>query len=384
MSADGNTITGVWTQGSPRPLKFTRLVPATAKSLEGQLVQIDALVASEFTKHPVGSVTVGVVSGTELLWTKSYGDADMTKHIPANSDTVYRIGSVTKMFTGLMLDQLVEDGRVHLSDPVQKYLPEVSTVQGRFPDAPPITLVQLATHTSGLGREPDDMNRYDHGPARDWEKQLVAALPHLHYAAEPGTRYIYSNMGYATLGAALSRAAKQSYLDYVPSHIFKPLGMTHTALESNPTLQAHLASGYELGGDGVDSATPLREQAGRGYRVPNGAVYTTVGDLAKFASFLMGNGPDDVLKITSLHHDLDQVIVPSNSRMTEGYGLGFKVRRRAEYVAFGHGGDLAGYQAAMYINRDKGLGIVLLVSARGEGAVSSGTLALQALDLLSK
>lgn len=84
--------------------------------------------------------------------------------------------------------------------------------------------------------------------------------------------------------------------------------------------------------------------------MPNGAVYTTVGDLAKFASFLMGNGPDDVLKITSLHHDLDQVIVPSNSRMTEGYGLGFMVRRRAEYVAFGHGGDLAGYEAAMYVD----------------------------------
>jgi CubicO group peptidase (beta-lactamase class C family) len=85
-------------------------------------------------------------------------------------------------------------------------------------------------------------------------------------------------------------------------------------------------------------------------------VYTTVGDLAKFASFLMGNEPESVLKTASLQHDLDQVIVSSNSRMIEGYGLGFVVRRRASYVAFGHGGDLAGYQAAVYINRDKANG----------------------------
>lgn len=76
-------------------------------------------------------------------------------------------------------------------------------------------------------------------------------------------------------------------------------------------------------GDKVDTGTPLREQAGRGYRASNGAMYTTVGDLAKFASLLMGNRPESVLKSASLQHDVDLVIVPSNSRMTEGYGLGF-------------------------------------------------------------
>jgi D-alanyl-D-alanine carboxypeptidase len=227
------------------------------------------------------------------------------------------------------------------------------------------------------------MERYDQGTAADWEKMLIAALPHLQYVVEPGTRFLYSNMGYATLGAALSRAANQSYLRYVPAHIFAPLGMTHTALQLTPALQAHLSSGYELDGDRVDAATPLREQAGRGYRVPNGAVYTTVGDLARFASFLMGNGPERVLKTASLEHDLDQVIVPSNSRMTEGYGLGFMVRRRDTYVAFGHGGDVAGYQAALYINRDKGIGFILLANARGD-TIPSGDLALRALDVLSK
>jgi hypothetical protein len=102
ISADGNTITGTWTQGEPRPLIFTRNVPATAASLSGQLAQIDAMVAAEFSRKPVDSVTVGVVSGNQFIWTKSYGSTDMEKHLPADKDTVYRIGSVTKMFTAVV------------------------------------------------------------------------------------------------------------------------------------------------------------------------------------------------------------------------------------------------------------------------------------------
>lgn len=92
--------------------------------------------------------------------------------------------------------------------------------------------------------------------------------------------------------------------------------MTDTAFELTPTLQAHLSSGYEFNGDEVDAATPLHEQAGRGYRVPNVALYMTVGDLAKFVSFLMGNGPVSVAETASLHHDLDQVFVSSSLRLT--------------------------------------------------------------------
>src|SRR5262249_57288792 len=108
-------------------------------------------------KEHLGEVTGGVVTRSVLVWTKSYGFADMEKKLPATRETVYRIGSITKQFTGLMLLQLVEAGKVHLSDPVEKYFPEVNQVQGRFSRAPPLTPVQLAPHTSRLGREPPDL-----------------------------------------------------------------------------------------------------------------------------------------------------------------------------------------------------------------------------------
>jgi CubicO group peptidase (beta-lactamase class C family) len=358
-------------------------VEVTAANLRPHLPEIDSLIAADLARRPVGSVTAGLVAGKELIWSKSYGDADMEKKTAADTDTVYRIGSITKMFTALMLEQLVEAGKVHLSDPVEKWFPEIKTVQGRYPDAPPITLVQLATHTAGLSREPDNTDTYVKGAVADWEKTLIAALPHTHYILEPGTRFSYSNIGFAILGAALSRAAGESYVEYVPKHIFQPLGMTHSALERNAQMLPHLSKGYQLMGPngGVDSETAQREhETGRGYKVPNGAIYTTVGDLARFASFLMGQGPVSVLKTASLENFQMQLAVPADLELTHGYGIGFQVDRRENYVAFGHGGAVAGYTASLLMNRKAGFGVIVL----SNGAANPDSIAQRSLDLLSK
>src|ERR1700728_686637 len=133
------------------PAKKSVPTQVAGEALETDCARIDSMIAAAFAKQPYGSVTVGVVSGTALVWTKSYGDADMEKKIPADKNTIYRIGSITKMFTALMLEQLADRATVHLSDPVEKYVPEIKAVSDRYADASPITLIQLATHTSGLG-----------------------------------------------------------------------------------------------------------------------------------------------------------------------------------------------------------------------------------------
>ena len=378
LSADGKVDRATMgPSDSPAPI-----VVVTAETLQPQIEKVDAMIAADVARNPIGSVTAGIVSGKQLIWTKSYGDADMEKKIPADADTVYRIGSITKMFTALMLEQLVDAGKVRLSDPVEKYFSEIKQVKGAFPDAPPITLIQLATHTSGLGPEPDDIAIATAGPVAEWEKTLIAALPHLKYDFEPGTRFSYSNIGYAILGAALSRAAGESYVDYVPKHIFAPLGMTHSVLAWNTEMATHLAKGYEVMGPGkVDSATPQREnENGRGYKVPNGAIYTTVGDLARFASFEMGQGPDAVLKKASLDRLQRQTIVPADIGLTSGYGIGFQVDRRDGYVAFGHGGAVAGYTSSLLMNRTKGIGVIVF----SNGAANPNGIANQMLDILSK
>ena len=352
-----------------------------APDLRGAIEQVDALAAAEFAKDNRGSVTVGIVSGPELVWTKSYGYADMEKKTPATKDTVYRIGSITKQFTGLMLLQLVEAGKVRLSDPVEKYFPEVNKVEGRFAGAPPITLVQLATHTSGLGREPADLPTYLKGPVSEWEKVMIAALPRTKYDFEPGTRFSYSNIGYAVLGAALSRAAGQSYVDYVSQKIFAPLGMTHTAFEPNEKIKPHLAKGYGVQGDRVDAETPEREHQGRGYKVPNGAMYTTVGDLAQFLAFELGHGPESALKKETLEDNFKRVNSASGD-LSEGYGIGFQVERHGSLIVYGHGGAVAGYLAGAFIDRASGVGVIVLRNVSG-GSFNIPGLMMRSLETLA-
>ncbi len=352
-----------------------------APDLRGAIEQVDALAAAEFARDNRGSVTIGVVSGAELVWTKSYGYADMEKKTPATKDTVYRIGSITKQFTGLMLLQLVEAGKARLSDPVEKYFPEVNKAQGRFAGAPPITLVQLAAHTSGLGREPADLQTYLKGPVSEWEKVMIAALPRTKYDFEPGARFHYSNIGYAVLGAALSRAAGQPYVEYVSQKIFAPLGMTHTAFEPNEKIKPYLAKGYGVQGEKVDAETPEREHQGRGYKAPNGAMYTTIGDLARFLAFELGHGPESVLKKATLEENFKRVNSASGD-LTSGYGIGFSVERHGSLIAYGHGGSVAGYLAGAFVDRASGVGVIVLRNVGG-GPFNISGLVMRSLETLA-
>ena len=189
-----------------------------------------------------------------------------------------------------------------------------------------------------MGREPANLAKFLVGPVSQWEQTMIAALGETKYDHEPGTRFLYSNIGYAALGAALGRAAKMPFTTYVESHIFRPLGMTQTAFEPNAAIQPAIAKGYEIDRSGkVSSDDPQREHAGRGYKVPNGAIYTTVGDLARFVALELGEGPESVLKKEFLQEQQARV-GSANGRLDSGYGVGFQLSRRGEHVFLGHSG----------------------------------------------
>jgi CubicO group peptidase (beta-lactamase class C family) len=345
---------------------------------------VDSLVSTEFAKDSIGSITVGVIAGSQLVWTRSVGFADMKTHRLANRNTVYRIGSITKPFTAVMLMQLVAAGRIQLSDPVERYLPEVKQIASKPQGASPFTFLQLATMTAGLAREPDEVGPFWTGPVSDWEKTLFAALPHTSYISFPGTEYSYSNIGYAILGAALARAANQPYVEWERSRVLKPLGMDRTRFEIDPSIQSDVALGYLVRGDGtLDDQTAAQEaRDGSGYKVPNGAIFTTVNDLARFVAFELGRGPDSVLARPVLDEAFGG-IVAGDAFLGAGYGLGFMAMRRDEYSFLGHNGSVAGYQAAMYYDRGMQLGVVLFRNVIG-GKQDPNRLAVDILSLLAK
>jgi D-alanyl-D-alanine carboxypeptidase len=327
-------------------------------AITAALGELDAQLTADFARDGIGGVSIGVVSGARLVWSKHYGYADMeAKRAPTN-DTAYRIGSITKQFTALALLQLVEQGKMRLTDPLEKYLPEVKQVQKAFAGTPAITLLQVATMHSGLSREPGCQN-HSVGPVSSWQKIVLACLPQTTYANEPGTTYLYSNIGYASLGLAVERAGGQPFTDQVVERILKPLGMTRSAWEPGADIRTDLAHGYRRVNQKPDRTAPDRELEGRGYRVPNGALFSTVNDLAKFVSWELGDGPEAVLPRTVQTANYNRAFF-SNAAMTSGYGVGFMITRRGETVMLGHGGSTAGYHASALVHRPSRLGVVVL------------------------
>jgi CubicO group peptidase (beta-lactamase class C family) len=361
-------ISVIW-PGEAQSLADTKaeLPVKTSQELASRIVKVDGLFAAEYKKDHAAGLTVGIVSGRNLVWAKSYGLADVANARAATTDTAYRIGSITKQFTALMLLQLVQEGKVHLADPVEKFFPEINQVKGRYPGAPPITLIQLATHHSGLSEEPEDLEQFTTGPVRQWEQTLIAALPKLKYAAEPGTHFIYSNIGYAILGATLSRAAGVSYTDYIRDQVFRPLGMQHTRFEPDEQMLSTLAKGYVLH-DGVADPKPsaVDLKNGRGYKVPNGAVFTTLSDMARFVAFEMGYGPEIVLTRKALLESQSEMFWADDTG-TNGYGIALMLVRKGNIVALGHGGLVAGFLSGEYFDPSSHLGIIFLRNAEGHG-----------------
>jgi CubicO group peptidase (beta-lactamase class C family) len=369
-----------------RRLPVVAVVFTTATRLLGQapttagLRAVDSMAGAEFARDSIASLTIGIVTAQGLAWSKSYGFADMATHRLADRQSVYRIGSITKMFTALMLQQLMAAGKIRLSDPVERYYPPIREVNGYTKLAAPITVLQLATMTSGLAREPKPEGPFWTGPVSLWDSTLHTALPHTEFELPPGTKFQYSNIGYAILGATLGMAAHVPYVRWETEQILDPLGMRHTVFEIDPRIMPDLTRGYDLAQDGTFDGTPSAREAitGRGFKVPNGAIFTTVDDLSRFLVLQLGHGPEAVAshaRLDSIYHSF----VKPNGEPAAQYGLGFVVEQHGQSIWFGHSGGVSGYTSVMLFDREHQLGVIVLRNATG-GNVRIGDLATRALQ----
>lgn len=338
--------------GLPAPeVPGARVTPRSA-AIDAFREQLRSDVAAD----DVGGITAAVVAGNRLIWAEGFGWADRDRRIPAGADTIYRIGSITKTFTAVVLSQLVDRKTIALDDPVEKYFPEVRRFKGARPGAKPITFRHLASHTAGLIREPA-LEGAASGPIAQWESKVLASIPTTSFDARPGERYAYSNIGYAVLGLALSRAARTPFMKLVADGIFTPLGMTSSTFIVTPGLQPRLSVGYANGLTGIDTGLPAREHLGRGYKVPNGGVYSTVGDLARFIGAIDGAGK--AVTSTAMRRAMLTKQTPEADAAGYGLGLQFSSSPGAATLA-GHGGGVAGYTAHIEFDPQSAIGVILL------------------------
>jgi len=342
---------------TPTPPQYT--------ALEAVLAGFDARVAAEVRDDGIGAITAGVVLGDGLIWKKSWGWSDVERREQATPEGVYRLGSVTKVFTAALLMRLVERRVIELDESVESYVPELVGLPRRPARGGPITFRQLASHSSGLALHPEvpDPAR----PVTDWEARLLEVLPKTPFVGAPGEQAEYSSVGYAILGLALQRAAGLDFMELLADEVTLPLGMTHTAYRISDEMREHLTGAYQNYSDGrMDPDAILRHQERINFAVGGNHLYSTVEDLGKLIAVLMADDGEHTafLSPEGLREMRKVQAVRERQRrigLQRGYGLALNVfEHESGAVFFLKDGYEAGYTAQIAFDPARKLGVVLL------------------------
>jgi CubicO group peptidase (beta-lactamase class C family) len=257
--------------------------------------------------------------------------------------------------------QLAEQGVLKLDDPVQTHFPEIKRLANAPANSKPITFRMLANHTSGLVREPKFAQITARGPISLWENKVLQAIPNTSFKTKPLTEFSYSNIGYAMLGLAGSRAADKPFMLLVEKQIFEPLEMNNsTFIVEKAEMKQRLAIGYlrDRKTGSLNPEVPTRQHAGRGYKVPNGGIYSTVGDMEKFAAAMMGETKTEILT-AQMRKRMFTPQLPA-----ERYGLGFKITEAKGLKVVGHSGSVAGYRADLRFELNSKWGVATLATTQ--------------------
>ena len=366
--------TGIDERGThPRTDASSRsLIGLEGGSIDGPPLRIDeaelrSWIDGVLNRHPAVGLAVGVVRGGSLELFHGHGLADIASNAPITEDTVFRIGSITKLFTAIAVMQLREEGLVDLDAPANEYLRAYRLIPSRA-SFRPATLRHLLTHTAGIPevRHFLDLLHPEAGPFEGRPPVLSVEfgrpLPSLgkyyrdglRIVSQPGTTFAYSNDGFATLGQIVEDVSGVPLATYFRERIFEPLGMDDTDLLRSERIASRLATGYALGRHGA-KAVPDRDWIGAGA----GGVYSTTRDMARFAAALLGggaNGHGAILEAASLasmfepHHRPDPRL--------PGRGLGFARGDAGGHRVVGHDGILPGFNSSLWIAPDDGVGVV--------------------------
>ena len=339
---------------------------------------LGAMIEREREQKGLAAVSIALVDDAGVVWAEGFGE--QSPGVPATAETVYRVGSVSKLFTDIAIMQLAERGEIDIDAPVRNQVPSFAPDN---PSGAPITLRQLMAHRSGLVREPPVGNYFDDAGAT--LAATVASLNRTTLVYEPEARTKYSNAGIAVVGHALEVTRGEPFAAYVKRSVIDPIGMTNSAFTPEPEIVDDLARAHMWGVDRGLFDAPTFELG----MTPAGSMYSTVLDLARFveAMFrrggLSGPGTDDPDARLLAPETLESMWEPqfADSGATTGYGLGFAVEERFGERWLGHGGAIYGFSTQLAFLPESQLGAVVVSAVDGTNTVT-GRLADAALELM--
>ena len=338
------------------------------ENLIGLADELHELMEAHAEERHIPGIAYGIVVDDQLILSSATGLMNMEKNLPASTTTAFRIASMSKSFTAMAIVKLRDEGSLLLSDPVARYIPEMSAITYLTNDSPQITIRNLLTMTAGFPEDnPWGDRQLDETDAMLTE--LMASGPSL--SNPPSYAYEYSNTGYALLGAIISKVSGQPYQAYIRDNIFKPLGMNETYWEIDNVPQDQLAIGYRW----EDEKWKLEPMLHDGSYGAMGGLITTIEDFSKYVSFHLSawpprsdedNGPVKRSSLREMHTPQFNRLYSGAEdykgdpcALMNGYGYGLGIRKDCNgVVRISHGGALPGFGSNYVFFPEYGVGLM--------------------------
>jgi CubicO group peptidase (beta-lactamase class C family) len=346
----------------------------------------------------IPGIAYGVVADGRLVHLATFGVQDIESARPVTADTLFRVASMTKAFTALTILKLRDDGLVRLDVPAAEYVPELRRWKYPTEDSPPIRVRDLLNHTGGFVTDDPWGDRQTPLPEDEFTQLLRDGVP---FTSVPGTRYEYSNLGYAILGRIITNASGQPYAATITRTLLQPLGMNASGFMAEQAPRDQRALGYRWEDDRWTPEPTL----GPGAFGAMGGLQTSANDYAKWVTFLLSAWPpsDGADSGPVRRATVRELVQGSNyprlrdraartgtpaSRQSANYGMGMQVAIDDDLgLTVSHSGGYPGYGSHVLLLPDRGIGIFALANRTYAGpsvAVWDAAIALNSAGLLGK
>ncbi len=339
------------------------VAPATAHAMTEADIEafLDGLVPVQLERDDIGGAVITVVKNGKVLFAKGYGYADVKKRTPVSSEnTLFRPGSISKLFTWTAVMQLVEQGKLDLDRDVNDYLDfKVPATYSQ-----PIRLQNIMTHTAGFGETVKDLFVPDVKDLTPLRTYLVSHMPKRIFP--PGVTPAYSNYATALAGYIVQRVSGKPFDDYIKQNIFQPLNMQHTTFAQPlpENLKPLMSNGYRLASSPAGKFEVVQAW-------PAGSVSTSGMDMTHFILAHLQNGEYNgahILRPETVERMHSRQFAPHPAM--NAMALGFYEETRNGHRIIGHGGDTVYFHSDLHLMPDAGLGFFVSYNSAGKGAAS--------------
>lgn len=338
-------------------------------------IMLTDFVETTSKKFNIPGVAVGVwANGKEVY--ACYGVTSVENPRPIDQDTLFLVASVTKTFTATALMRLVAEGKVELSAPVRRYVPEFRLKDQQTADK--ITVLNLLNHTSGL----DWRVNIDTGEGDDALERYAAKMAEMELIALPGTRVSYSQAGYNLLGRIIEKVTGQTFEQAVAQLLFEPLGLSHSFFARDDIMTRRFVVGHNGGKDGTLSiARPWRHSRGDN---PGGGIASSVADLLRWGRFHLGDGRAEsgaqVLPTNVLAQMKESTATLRASSLGDAIGISWFLRDVSGVRTIEHAGSANGQFAQLLIVPERNFAVVAMSNASPDGISFNQTVVSFALE----